>query len=466
MDQTAKRSSLILYFFIMLFSQCAIAQQTFSYGSFGKLSMYAPKGKPNALVLFVSGDGGWQFGVINMAKFLAAQGALVAGIDAKHFATSMARSKKDCYYPAADFEQLSMALQKKYKFESYQKPILVGYSYGATLIYGLIAQAPAGTFRGGIALGFCPDINIAKPLCKGSGLSSHILKPGKSYYLDRSEKLAAPFWVLNGVKDQTCPFNATADFLKGIENVQLVSLPKVGHGFSIADNWLPQFRMAFQKLQVVGQPSQNTGVLKTDMPIEILEPKGSTRELMFMISGDGGWTSFDRELASAFATKGIKVIGLDAQKYFWNAKTPEQTTKEVSEILTYFQEREPNITFSIMGYSFGACVIPFIANRLPEKLRKATTGLVLLSPDDQADFEIHVADMLSLGDRSEPYDVVAELKKVSLHKLCIFGFGEDSEIAAKFRNTGAPVEILPGGHHFDNDYEAIVAKVISSIAIK
>ena len=466
MDQPVKRSFLVLYFFMILFSQRVAAQQAFSYGSFGKLTMYAPKGKPNALVLFVSGDGGWQFGVINMAKFLAAQGALVAGIDAKHFTASMARSKKDCYYPAADFEQLSMALQKKYNFESYHKPILVGYSYGATLIYGLIAQAPAGTFRGGIALGFCPDINIAKPLCKGSGLSSHILKSGKSYYLDRSEKLAAPFWVLNGMKDQTCPFNATADFLKGIENVQLVTLPKVGHGFSIADNWLPQFRMAFQKLQAVSQPAQNASALKTDMPIEILEPKSPVRELMFMISGDGGWTSFDKELANTFTTKGIKVIGLDAQKYFWNAKTPEQTTKEVTEILTYFQERDPTITFSIMGYSFGACVIPFIANRLPEKLKKATTGLVLLSPDDRADFEIHVADMLSFGDSSEPYDVVAELKKVSLRKLCIFGAGEDGGIEAKFRNIGAPVEILPGGHHFDNDYEAIVAKVIGSRGIK
>ncbi|WP_312340278.1 AcvB/VirJ family lysyl-phosphatidylglycerol hydrolase [Sphingobacterium sp.] len=466
MDQPAKRSFLVLYFFMILFSQRVVAQQAFSYGSFGKLTMYVPKGKPNALVLFVSGDGGWQFGVINMAKFLAAQGALVAGIDAKHFTASMARSKKDCYYPAADFEQLSMALQKKYNFESYQKPILVGYSYGATLIYGLIAQAPAGTFRGGIALGFCPDINIAKPLCKGSGLASHVLKPGKSYYLDRSEKLAAPFWVLNGMKDQTCPFNATADFLKGIENVQLVTLPKVGHGFSIADNWLPQFRMAFQKLQAVSQPSQNASALKTDMPIEILEPKSPVRELMFMISGDGGWTSFDKELANTFTTKGIKVIGLDAQKYFWNAKTPEQTTKEVTEILTYFQEREPTITFSIMGYSFGACVIPFIANRLPEKLKKATTGLFLLSPDDRADFEIHVTDMLSFGNRSEPYDVVAELKKVSLRKLCIFGAGEDSGIEAKFRNTGALVEILPGGHHFDNDYEAIVAKITGFRGIK
>ena len=441
------------------------AQETFSYGGFGKLTMYMPKGKPKALVLFVSGDGGWQFGVINMARFLAEQGALVAGIDAKHFAASMARSKKDCDYPAADFELLSMALQKKYQFESYQKPILVGYSYGATLIYGLLAQAPEGTFRGGIALGFCPDIELAKPLCKGNGLKLHILKPGKSYYLDKIERLSAPFWVLNGVKDQTCPFNATADFLKGIGNAQLVTLPKVGHGFSIADNWLPEFRTAY--LKVLGMPRtvSNANTLKTDLPIEVLEPKGNTNKLIFMISGDGGWTSFDRDLATAFASKGIHVIGLDAQKYFWNAKTPEQTANEVANILVYYQEREPSMSFSLMGYSFGACVVPFIANRLPESLKKATTGLILLSPDDRADFEIHVADMLSLGGREEPYDVVAELKKVTLHKLSIFGTGEDGEVMAKFRNVGA-VATLPGGHHFDNDYEAIANTVIKSMSNK
>lgn len=70
MGRTAKRSSLILYVLIILFSQCAIAQQTFSYGSFGKLSMYAPKGKPNALVLFVSGDGGRSLRVSTLSTML------------------------------------------------------------------------------------------------------------------------------------------------------------------------------------------------------------------------------------------------------------------------------------------------------------------------------------------------------------------------------------------------------------
>jgi type IV secretory pathway VirJ component len=78
----------------------------------------------------------------------------------------MAKDKGACSYPAADFEQLSMMLQRKYHFASYQKPILVGYSYGAVFIYGLIAQAPAGTFKGGISLGFCPDIDLKKPFVK------------------------------------------------------------------------------------------------------------------------------------------------------------------------------------------------------------------------------------------------------------------------------------------------------------
>ncbi len=467
MDHPSDRSILFASFFIFLFSLQVSAQQTFLYGSFGKLTMYVPKEKPRALVLFVSGDGGWQSGVINMARFLAGQGALVAGIDAKHFVVSMANSKKDCSYPAADFEQLSMALQKKYRFESYQKPILVGYSFGATFIYGLISQAPAGTFRGGIALGFCPDISIPKPLCTGNGLAWHVLKPGKSYYLERTKQLAAPFWVLNGTKDRTCPFDATFHFLKGMANARLLPLPKVGHGFSVADNWLPQFRTAFLKLIETGQsPQKKDSALKTDMPIEIVEPGQYANELMFMISGDGGWTSFDQKLARAFASKGIRVVGLDAQKYFWNAKTPEQATRDVANILTYYQEREPGITFSIMCYSFGASVSPFIACRLPERLKKATTGLVLLSPDDRTDFEIHVTDMLSIGNRTKPFDVISELRRTNLRKLCIFGSEEASGITAKFRQTGAMVETLPGGHHFSNDYEAIVSKVRSSISTR
>jgi type IV secretory pathway VirJ component len=182
---------------------------TMFYGAFGKIIIYHPAKVPDALVLFVSGDGGWNKGVVDMAENLAVKGALVAGIDIQHYFKSLKSLKAPCYYPAGDFEELSLTVQKKYKFDQYLKPILVGYSSGATLIYGLLAQAPANTFKGAISLGFCPDIEINKPLCNGSGLKSHVLKEGISFYLESSMQLSAPFIVLEGMIDQVCSYEDT-----------------------------------------------------------------------------------------------------------------------------------------------------------------------------------------------------------------------------------------------------------------
>lgn len=162
----------------------AIDTGSVTYGKFGKITVYMPAGKPTAVVLFVSGDGGWKGIITNMAKTLTGEGAMVLGIDARHYSYYLSKRTSDCLYPAADFEELSLSVQKKYKFTTYYKPVLAGYSYGAVLVYGILVQAPANTFKGAIALGFCPDINLKRPMCKGAGLTQRVLKPGVSFYLE------------------------------------------------------------------------------------------------------------------------------------------------------------------------------------------------------------------------------------------------------------------------------------------
>lgn len=470
-------TSVFICLFLMLFyikPALAIKEEVISHKTFGKTVIYIPETTPTSVALFVSGDGGWQAGVINMAKNLALQGALVAGIDAKQYMAFLSRSSSSCYYPAADFEQLSMMLQKKYKFSSYTKPVLVGYSYGATLVYGLLAQAPAGTFKGAIALGFCPDITLKKPLCKGNGLKSHVLVPGKSYYLERTEKLAAPFIALNGIKDETCPFQATKTFLTGMPFAELVTLPKVGHGFSIADNWLPQFYKSYKK--IIASPSaierKNAASIQripdkliTALPLNLLPATSSDNQpLVFMMSGDGGWTSFDQSLAESFTEKGMAVVGLDAQKYFWNAKTPKQTAAAIADAISYYMQSWKKKKFILAGYSFGACIAPFIANRFPENLQHNLSAICMLSPDERADFEIHVADMLSIDEQDEPYNVLAEMKKARAFKLIVmFGDDEDPATTKQFRQETSRVITLPGGHHYNNDYTGIVNYVIKSL---
>lgn len=452
-------------------------EESLSYGPFGKIMIYQPAKKPTAVVLFVSGDGGWKDGVITMAQSLAGQGALVLGIDARNYKKALAKRKTDCYYPAADFEQLSLMIQKKYKFSNYTKPVLAGYSYGATLIYAILAQAPANTFKGAVALGFCPDIESKKPFCKGNGLTQHILKPGFSFWLERNEHLTAPFIVLNGFKDEACPFAATASFLKNMPMAVLIDLPKTGHGFAVTADWLPQFIAAYQ--QVINTPSfaerkqgenkelksQAIKLYGEDLPLTIIPAtKKSNLPLVVMISGDGGWTSFDQSLAESLAGRGLPVVGLDAQKYFWDARTPEKTTSDLSKAILHYSTQLGKDKFVLAGYSFGASVVPFVANRLEPSLKSHLSAVLSLSPDITADFEIHVLDMLSFGSTTETYNVQAEMKKIkNVPVISLFGNQESGGIAAKFIKAGLKTEIIQGDHHFGDNFQGLSLDLLKLI---
>src|SRR5580704_7699821 len=81
---------------------------------FGAVTIYRPaQAEPASVALFVSGDGGWNLGVVNMARALAGTGALVVGIDVRTFLMAIARSKAACQPLAVDFELLSHQIQKQ-----------------------------------------------------------------------------------------------------------------------------------------------------------------------------------------------------------------------------------------------------------------------------------------------------------------------------------------------------------------
>lgn len=469
---------LIIVLIIFNHSAHADSVDTLKYGNFGKVTIYKPNTIPNSVVLFVSGDGGWNAGVVEMTQKLVQQGALVAGINIKLYFKKLNATSSKCFYPAGDFEEMSLMLQKKYKLSRYNKPILVGYSSGATLIYGILVQAPANTFKGAISLGFCPDIEISKPLCPGSGLKQHILKAGKSFYLEPSDKLTAPFIALNGTKDMICDFASTQQFMKEVNTGKLIELPNVGHGFAVLSNWIPQFKEAYQ--QVLAAPSyaeqksaqnsllqsQNLAPLPNDLPVILLPTslKDDTKPLVFLISGDGGWTNFDHSVAETLAEKGMPVVGLDAQKYFWNVKTPGETAQEVEKAVQHYLKQWNKKSFILVGYSFGANVVPFIANKLSPNLKALLTGIYCLSPNEKADFEIHISDMLGIGGEDESYKVTDEIKKVKQFRtVCIFGEEEDKKLRGRFEAAGAKVNTVPGNHHYNNNPAAAATVIFEDV---
>src|SRR5437763_1514706 len=58
-----------------------IEEDHIEFGPFGPLTVYSQSSQPSHVVLFISGDGGWNLGVIEMARELASLDAMVVGID-------------------------------------------------------------------------------------------------------------------------------------------------------------------------------------------------------------------------------------------------------------------------------------------------------------------------------------------------------------------------------------------------
>ena len=438
-----------------------IQETTDSYGPFGTLHIYKASDNPSHVVLFISGDGGWNLGVVDMARSLAELDSMVVGIDITHYVQELNNGSEKCSYGAAHFEGLSQYLQKKMEFPRYIPPVLVGYSSGATMVYATLAQTPPNTFAGGISLGFCPDLKTVHPFCKGSGALTATTDPKLGFIYQTVDNLPSPWAVLQGDQDQVCSTPDTKVFVGKVGNSQLIELPTVGHGFSVEKNWMPQFKDAFQKITSAQQSSSEPTPSPTevsDLPLVELTVKGTSDTMAIIVSGDGGWAGIDKQIGETLNTDGIPVVGLNSLQYFWDKKSPDISGADLTRILTYYGKAWNAKSFILVGYSQGADALPFMVNRLPTDLKAQVSSVALLGLEADVNFEFHVADWLTSN--GGDFKVVPEVERLrGMNVVCIYGSDEDDSACKMLDKTVADVVELSGGHHFGGDYQAL-AKII------
>lgn len=451
--------------------------ESLSYGRFGPVAIYRSTPHPRNVVLFLSGDGGWNLGVVDMARILSSMDSLVVGINTPQYVKKLNASKESCVYPASDLELLSKFVQKTLGFPTYVPPVLVGYSSGATLAYAILAQAPPNTYRGAISLGFCPDLDLQHPFCAGHGIASVPGPKGKGLIFQPTKTLEAPWIAFQGTIDQVCNKDDVVRYVSQVKNGETVLLPEVGHGFSKTYRWEPQLRQAYKQVldktpvqsaapiasPSPGAPASRGGVpAVNDLPlVEVPAKGGAANGLMaVVVSGDGGWAGLDKEVAGALSTKGIPVVGVNSLQYFWTARTPEGIARDLERILRHYMAAWSRQEVMLIGYSLGADVLPFAASRLPADLLGKVKVIALLGPSTKAEFEFHVTDWL--GGASEGQPVLPEVRKLGGHPpvLCLHGSQEsDSLCPALTAAQGKSVE-LPGAHHFGGDYEAVANLIL------
>jgi len=436
-------------------------ERTMNFGRFGTVHLYQGSAHPEQVVLFVSGDGGWNLGVVDMARELAGLGALVVGIDVIHFLKTLGASSETCDYPASDFESLSKFIQKELGYPDYRQPLLVDYSSGATLIYAVLVQAPANTFKVVISLGFCPDLPLTKALCQGSGLTWTKDPLKNDYTFLPSRKLETPWVVFQGDIDQVCPTGKTRAYVEQVPGAQLVILPKVGHGYSVPKNWLPQFKLHFQK--VTAQTDSHAAAETLDLPLVEVPAEKPGRGLMaVLVTGDGGWAGLDQQVARQLAAQGIGVVGLSSLKYFWTPRTPDSAAQDLTRILEHYLSAWHKKKALLIGYSLGADVLPFMAARLPSDLRQRISRIALLAPSRQTAFEFHLSDWIG-GGQARQYPVHPEIEKLTeLPILCFHGEEESDSLCRDRLPSNVAVIPMAGAHHLGGSYQAIVTKILAA----
>lgn len=178
-------------------------------------------------------------------------------------------------------------------------------------------------------------------------------------------------------------------------------------------------------------------------------------------SGDGGWRDIDKQIGGFLAEHGVPVVGVDSLRYFWNARTPDDVAGDLADILHFYRAKWKTAQVILVGYSFGAGVLPFAVNRLPPADRAAIVEVALLGLESRADFTMHIEAWFGAGPSKEALPVLPEMKRMDLSRVqCFYGEEEDDTLCRSPALAAAEIIHTGGGHHFDGGYQALAQRIL------
>lgn len=449
-------------------SACAIssAQETLTLDRLGAITILRPAQQPPAAVSWlISGRSGPSGGAEQaVAQQLQAAGVLVLLVDGERYLDTVTPDEgSDCLFFGWDFESGAQKLERLLELHEFRQPSLIGVGDGATIALAAAAQSTINTFRGVLTLGFDPQWRSRQPLCAGDQGEVARKAPSKSgWTLAPSADWRINWIALNGAADPYTDPATLRTYVESVDGARLQQVPGIGHGFDNPPRWQAVFASAWRDL--LGTQSHAEGL--ADLPLIELPVEQNGDWLAVILTGDGGWAALDREIGETLQSQGIPAVGFNALKYFWQARTPEQTAADISRVLAHYRATWQRSHILLIGYSFGAEVLPFVLNRLPPEERAHVALGVLLAPSREASFEFHALDWIGAGASATDLPVAPELERLRVPTLCVYGSDEAEDSACtdlpKTKNDALITWKLDGGHHFDGDYQALAKRLLET----
>lgn len=419
------------------------ASAPFDAGRLGSTHLFAPSGPPTALVYVFSDESGWGPSYDQAAASLSEAGIAVVGVDLPTYLTGLAASDDGCHYLISEVEDFSQKLQRRFEFRGYRSPILAGIGAGGLLAYAALSQSPAATVAAAISVDPTDALATKVPLCPGAPASG---SPNGFHYGPAPLPLHGDWYIDAEVRSP-----------------ELQSLVDAAHGIARLTPGTPATRLTALVLATVkdGDSSGDHAGIAA-LPLIELPSEHPGGLLTIFFSGDGGWRDIDKQIGEVLAGRGAPVIGVDSLRYFWQAKSPEQVADDVARIVREYSQRWKAPKTVLIGYSFGAALLPFVVNRLPSDVRNSVVQVSLLGLEPRASFVIRVAGWFGSVPGKDKPEVLPEVMRMGITGLqCFYGEDEEETLCTHPELANADIIRTTGGHHFDGDYVSLARRILA-----
>ena len=421
----------------------------FDSGFIQNPKLFRPEAAPQGVVFLISDAPGWADGDTAQAQALVARGYAVVGLDLPTYLHALAQPSddEDCSYAISDIEEISKRLQSGTGAD-YRLPLIAGRGDGGGLALALTSQTPVSTIAATVAVDPSAGIALDRPLCTDA---AHQQVGGRMVYGLLPEGPGQSVDLVFTPAAQPTDRAHAEDLAKGQSDITISAASSA-----------PDVALATALSARIDQLAQAAGPL--NLPVEelsVAKPAFDTMAIFY--SGDGGWRDIDRQVGTYLQQAGVPVVGVDSLRYFWAERTPQQTADDLSRMIRHYRQHWGVKHVILVGYSFGADILPESYDLLPAQDQAHVLLMSLMSLTHERDYEVHVTGWLGLSSGSDQ-DPTRDLQKVPAGIVqCISGDGDDEDACHDLTGRGYDLVSLPGGHHFDGDYETLTGHILRAL---
>ena len=149
-----------------------------------------------------------------------------------------------------------------------------------------------------------------------------------------------------------------------------------------------------------------------DLPLVEVAAQGTfANRIAIILTGDGGWAGLDIAVADQLSRRGIAVVGLNTLKFFWQTRKPEEAADALTRIIGHYGAKHAAGRLRRHRLFVRCGTVARGDQSVAAGRRKRVAAQVLISPDPEAVFEIHVGDWFGSTHHEGAIPITPEIDK-------------------------------------------------------